>query len=793
MAIITVNSIADKGAGSLRAAVAAAQSGDTITFSKSLAKKTIRLTSGDISITKDITIDGSKVPHLRLDGSGRSRIFSVGKNRSVTVKGLTFTNGRAVVPGKGIGKGGAIWVKNFGSITIENSIFTGNIAERGGAVQVDYGGNSTVKNSQFYHNNGAVSNDGFSGGAIATAGSGPRGENQGFLRIEGSKFINNRGTNGGAIYVLQGPLTLTNSIVKGNRATSGGGVFTDGGLVKIVGSKLINNTSRGPGGGALLWGYQRADTLIEDSVLSGNRSTNNRGGGAIVGPDGKFTIRNSTVRNNSAFKKGGGLWTDSKQGVTVEGTTFSQNKSTADAGGALSLNTPSGTIVQISHSTFVDNASERDAATIWLNRKNRNDIILSNSVLAGKGSVNYSMSDGGNNYASTSILGPKISANATYLEDLHLSTAQQVGSHIVYVPQSNSPLIRKGKDIGAFDTLLPILPNNQSGSNNLDSDPSPLIESEASRILQASALSINGTKGTQYWGDGVTIRGYGINGDAAKISRSKDAIGISGGRYDKQIDYDSVSDRSEKIVIDFGSSVDRASVELGLMLKSAWRKLPETGIWTAYNDNAVLIGQGVFDPSLGVEIDTRSFRFEIDVNTSFKQLVIQASAYGNGEGKARKNNNSDFNIRNVTYIRGAAEERPTVSTKLKGQDTERDPLTGQSLIQAQESASNTLSRSIISRSLTEPFSVQAPVAIVSTQAEDFVAYSENNDSQIGESSIGKNLGNIETKQIAGMTDDSAIKTTLYGDDDYNILNVSHHFITRDFLSSTSKNTFIEPI
>src|SRR6516165_10518861 len=55
---LTVLNNLDSGGGSLRAEVAAASSGDTIVFNKSLVGQTITLTSGDLAITKSLTIDG---------------------------------------------------------------------------------------------------------------------------------------------------------------------------------------------------------------------------------------------------------------------------------------------------------------------------------------------------------------------------------------------------------------------------------------------------------------------------------------------------------------------------------------------------------------------------------------------------------------------------------------------------------------------------------------------------------------------------------------------------------------
>ena len=55
----TVTSTADSGAGSLRTAISNSVSGDTINFNGALSGQTITLTSGQLLLNKNLTIDGS--------------------------------------------------------------------------------------------------------------------------------------------------------------------------------------------------------------------------------------------------------------------------------------------------------------------------------------------------------------------------------------------------------------------------------------------------------------------------------------------------------------------------------------------------------------------------------------------------------------------------------------------------------------------------------------------------------------------------------------------------------------
>src|SRR6476660_1935072 len=69
---ITVTNCADSGTGSLRDAVAAAISGDTIDFDANLACSTITLTSGAITIATGA--DGLPLTELEIDGPGRNAL-----------------------------------------------------------------------------------------------------------------------------------------------------------------------------------------------------------------------------------------------------------------------------------------------------------------------------------------------------------------------------------------------------------------------------------------------------------------------------------------------------------------------------------------------------------------------------------------------------------------------------------------------------------------------------------------------------------------------------------------------
>src|SRR5262245_64772589 len=118
-----VTTLADGGAGSLRAAVAGANAhagADAIVFQPGLTG-TIALTGGELDITDAVKINGPGADKLTVSGGNLSRVFTVEAGETVSISGLTIAGGNA-----GDGNGGGI--DNFGALTVSNVAFSGNAA-----------------------------------------------------------------------------------------------------------------------------------------------------------------------------------------------------------------------------------------------------------------------------------------------------------------------------------------------------------------------------------------------------------------------------------------------------------------------------------------------------------------------------------------------------------------------------------------------------------------------------------------------------------------------------------------
>ncbi|WP_419585273.1 choice-of-anchor Q domain-containing protein, partial [Thiolapillus sp.] len=198
-----VNSLADHGPNTLRAAIATAVSGDTITFARWLYEKQIHLYS-EITINKNLTIKGDlnddHKPDITLDGQRKTRIFKIVSGSRLTLDSVELMRGHAneggaianwgtlyvkysrFIRNESRGLGGAIYNKGFlnietttamdnkawshggviysnGTLRIQTSTFAHNLADRtGGVIYNDYT-TAMIKNSTFSYN--AVKRSGY--------------------------------------------------------------------------------------------------------------------------------------------------------------------------------------------------------------------------------------------------------------------------------------------------------------------------------------------------------------------------------------------------------------------------------------------------------------------------------------------------------------------------------------------------------------------------------------------------------------------------------------------------------
>jgi Ca2+-binding RTX toxin-like protein len=138
-------------------------------------------------------------------------------------------------------------------------------------------------------------------------------------------------SSGGAIFALNGSLTITDTTIRDSNATggTGGAIYAEAANVSIVNSLIAGNTSYAQGGGISTY----LGTLsITNTTLTGNTSTDSLGG-ALVVLNGMASINSSTFVSNHAGSNlgdpagGGALALALGATVSVVNSVFSANTS----------------------------------------------------------------------------------------------------------------------------------------------------------------------------------------------------------------------------------------------------------------------------------------------------------------------------------------------------------------------------------------------------------------------------------------------------------------------------------
>lgn len=503
--IITVTNTNDSGAGSLRDAIARAQSGDTIQFDSALANQTIRLTSGqiDIGLGKNLVIDGAGASNLTISGNNASRIFylnsGIAAATNLTVKNLALADGYTN------DRGGAISTTHRGVLTVENVTFRNNVADKGGgAIFSAYEGSLTVTGSRFDANVAVAGNDERGAGAIAFWGPGP-------LVVRDSDFTGNRGIVGGAINSLNGKLTIENSRFINNDTTAGyyadgaenpflrgygGAVYADrassvnepSGTIRITNSVFEGNKGRGGGGAAHLYTGNQDNVIVEGSLFrnnsvqgivdrNGNRVANTEpgNGGALnqmsSGTNQGFVLQNTAFVENTATNQGGGIWVMNAP-TTITNSTFSGNQATDPSvgyGGGLALYAPT----NIVNSTIANNTAGWSGGGVLASNA---PITVQNTIFSGNMANNpygiqfqtsRQLTDRGGNIQwppkGTNLGNDFNATDRITLVDPQLGALQQVNNTYVHPLLSGSPAINTGVTTGA--------PTTDGLGTNRDSQP----------------------------------------------------------------------------------------------------------------------------------------------------------------------------------------------------------------------------------------------------------------------------------------------------------------------------------
>lgn len=301
-----VTTTSDSGAGSLRQVVSSAVAGDRILISPSLSGQTCTLTSGQILLNKNLTIDASALSAgFTISGNNSSRVFEVAVGKVVTLRALAIRDGYASgtsYPGNtgggifnsgtltltectlssnravlGADPGGGGIENSDGVLTLNRCTVSGNSSTYGGGIE-NYPG-TLVLNQCTIANNSATLN----GGGISSSG--------GSITVNQSTICGNSGgtsfgSGGGGIGVNVGTMSLSNSIVAQNTATAGPnilGSYTSGGVNFVTGNPQLSSLSNN-GGPTLTMVPQNGSPVINAGGTT-SFSTDQRGLPIVGAPD----------------------------------------------------------------------------------------------------------------------------------------------------------------------------------------------------------------------------------------------------------------------------------------------------------------------------------------------------------------------------------------------------------------------------------------------------------------------------------------------------------------------------
>jgi hypothetical protein len=320
---LTVLNNADSGPGSLRAEIAAANSGDRIVFDPRLNGQTITLTSGELAISQNLSILGPGADQLTVSGNRAGRVFDLtGSGRAVKIAGLTIADGLAT-QGGGIDNGADNLTLSDVKLANDQAVGgAGSDAQGGGVFN---GAAATLRaTDSVFANDVARGGDGLSGGAGNGFGGGLF--NQGIATLTGTLFSANEAIGGGS------PGAGGNGFGGGIMNDTAGGV---GGTLTVLGGNFLGNQGFGgwhgtlanplvqvesAGNGAAI--LNQAALVVRDSNFIDNHVTGGAGLSGVAGGNG-----------GAGAIKSGSEDEDPPASASLSDCLFLDNGSTGGAGG----------------------------------------------------------------------------------------------------------------------------------------------------------------------------------------------------------------------------------------------------------------------------------------------------------------------------------------------------------------------------------------------------------------------------------------------------------------------------
>jgi hypothetical protein len=433
LTMIPVTTLADSGAGSLRDAIAQANAmagDDVIEFAAGLTG-TVNLASALPVLSSNIEVHGPGPGLLtvRRNATASFRIVTIGAGATVTLSGLTISNGLVLTASESDGGG----VFNRGSLTLVDCAVSGNTAFSSGG-GINSGGALTLTNTTVSGNRA-----GSTGGGIYAFGT---------VRLNDSTISSNRAdtstASGGGIYNASGTVDLSNCRIVGNfAAAEGGGVVNNTpGTMTFSSCTIDTNSTEFSGAGLMNHGIAR----LTNCTASANCGSGKAGLGGAIRNGGTLTVVNSTISGNLAQFQGGAILNHGP--LTLTNCTVTDNRASGPGavGGGL-FNTASA-------ATTLNNTIVAGNFRVTGAGSTGDDVHLSSGTVSGSfnvvGVVNATISGGSNHIGVDPRLGPLAdNGGATRTHALHLSSpAIDGGSNALAVDAQGKPLTTDQRGAG---------------------------------------------------------------------------------------------------------------------------------------------------------------------------------------------------------------------------------------------------------------------------------------------------------------------------------------------------------
>ena len=305
----------------------------------------------EIGSEKHITIDlnGHYIKRdLNYDKKSKGGLFTVKDKAVLTVKdsspnsaGYDGIKGGVLTGGASSDTGGCFEITEKGKVIMNGgTIYDCITDEDGGAVRIE-DGEFTLTGGRIYHCQTIDSADNCDGGAIFL--------DKGTVRLTDAAIDDcSSEDHGGAIYSDGGAIYLKKVTFSGNQCRDYGGAIClwDETLLEARYCRFSDNQTE-EDGGAVYVEDSPADhkaILFDNCVFRGNRA--GRDGGAFFVCDDGLALSNTEITKNSAKKRGGAVFVDSRYGITVRGLVTIKNNTCDDNKSMANLTLEDGTFVE---------------------------------------------------------------------------------------------------------------------------------------------------------------------------------------------------------------------------------------------------------------------------------------------------------------------------------------------------------------------------------------------------------------------------------------------------------------